>query len=88
MSPSYSVNEDKCFGFSCKTPFLNLIYHGAGTVVHLLLLKLSVTRPLGNSGAPFPIVSFVLEKLNDDIDKIRKKYRKVKNQKIRNVKRA
>ena len=30
------------FGFSCKTSFLNLIYHGAGTVVHLLLLKVSM----------------------------------------------
>ena len=27
------------FGLSSKTSFLNLIYHGAGTVVHLLLLK-------------------------------------------------
>ena len=30
------------FGFSCKTSFLNLIYHGAGTVVHLLQLKSSM----------------------------------------------
>ena len=29
-------------GFNCKTQFLNLIYHGAGTVVHLLLLKFSM----------------------------------------------
>ena len=27
-----------------KASFLNLIYHGAGTVVHLLLLKFSMSR--------------------------------------------
>ena len=28
LSLSYSVHEDKCFGFSCKTSFLYLIDHG------------------------------------------------------------
>ena len=35
------------FGFSCKTSFLNLNYHGAGTVVHLLLLKFSMVNLIG-----------------------------------------
>ena len=32
------------FGFSCKTSFLNLVYHGAGTVVHLLVEKFSMQK--------------------------------------------
>ena len=39
-SVSYLVHESKkTFGSAVSASFLNLIYHGAGTVVHLLLLK-------------------------------------------------
>ena len=41
-SVSFSVHEKSIFCFSCFWIILQLIYHGAGTVVHLLLLKCSM----------------------------------------------
>ena len=38
-SVSYSVHEVKHFFPAVSLLFVKLIYHGAGTVVHLLLLK-------------------------------------------------
>ena len=39
-----------------KTSFLNLIYHGAGTVVHHLLLKFSMVHPFVKGGPRFWLV--------------------------------
>ena len=38
-SVSYLVNEVNFFASAASASFLTLIYHGAGTDVHLLLLK-------------------------------------------------
>ena len=50
-SVSYLVHESKkTFGSAVSASFLNLIYHGAGTVVHLLLLKGSMGQPIISRG--------------------------------------
>ena len=45
-SVSYSVHEGKHFFSAVSELFLKLIYHGASTVVHLLLLKFSIHKCL------------------------------------------
>ena len=41
-SVSYSVHEVNFFASTVSASFLNLIYNGVSTVVHLLLLKFSM----------------------------------------------
>ena len=41
-SVSYSIYEVIFFASAVSASFFNLIYHGAGMVVHILLLKFSM----------------------------------------------
>ena len=44
LAPSVSYFVHEFLVSAVKTSFLNLIYHGADTVVHLLLLKFSMAK--------------------------------------------
>ena len=46
-SVSYSFHDGKhFFGSAVSVLFIKLIYHGAGMVLHLLILKFSMVKPI------------------------------------------